>query len=157
VTKYILATDNSLPTNIKYVRQYRGNKTVYDMEMPSKFEARAVRDAFSLFWRKNSGRRLPEELKGITISNVTTFATRVRVRLLKELCRRHQAANPHLSCFVTNYMPRPDLKIRNKKGPMVTLSYTKAVTSLSHHLTPEFLADLCRFARTNIPEDELTD
>jgi hypothetical protein len=125
--------------------------------MASAFEARAIRDAFSMFWRKNSGHRLPADLKGITISNVSTFATRVRVRLLKELCRRHQDANPHLSCFVTNYLPRPELKIRNKKGPMVTFSYSAAITRLSHHLTPEFLTELCKFARTNIPEDELAD
>jgi hypothetical protein len=125
--------------------------------MPSKAESRAIRDAFGMFWRKRNGRRLPDGLKGITIANCTTFPTRVRVRLLKELCRRHTAANPSVNCFVTNYFARPDLKLKDRKGPMVTLSYSKAVMKLSHHLTPEFLVELCEYARTAIPEDELVD
>lgn len=130
---------------------------MYDIETSNIFHARAIKDAFSLFWRRNSRRRLPEELKGITITNVTTFCTRIRVRLLKELCKLHQAANPHLSCFVTSYLPRPELKIRDKKEPMITFSYSDAITRLSHHLTPEFLTGLTRFARTNVPESELVD
>jgi hypothetical protein len=53
--------------------------------MPSKSESRAIQDGFGQFWRKKSGKKLPDALKGITIANSTTFPTRVRVRLLKEL------------------------------------------------------------------------
>jgi len=120
-------------------------------------DSQEIRDAFGLFWRKKSGKQMPAELKGISLSNVTTFPTRVRVRLLKEICRRHQAANPHLSCFVTNYLPRPELKIRDKKGPMLSLTYSEAVLQMSHHLTTEFLTELSKFARTNLPEVEVRD
>jgi hypothetical protein len=125
--------------------------------MSSQSEARAIREAFGMFWRKNSHRQRPEELKGLTITNARTFPTQVRVKLLKELCRRHQVANPNLSCFVTNYLARPELKIHDKKGHMVSLNYTQAVLKLSHHLTLKFLRGLCQFAMTNLPEDELTD
>jgi hypothetical protein len=150
--------DNTIAFKILYVRQYKGKKTVYDVELSTVIESRAIRDAFGMYWRRGSGRkRLPEELKGITISIATTFPTRVRVRLLKELCRKHLAANPELNCFVTNYSPRPELKIKDRKGPMVSLSYSQAVVQLSHHLTHEFLADLYHYARTNLPEDEILD
>jgi hypothetical protein len=157
VKKYIRLIDQSLTYSIVYVRQYRGSKTVYDVEMSSVSESRAIRDGFGQFWRKKSGKRLPDELKGITIANATTFDTRVRVRMLKELCRRHSAANPDLHCFVTNYYARPELKIKERKGPISSFTYTNAVIRLSHHLTPELLSELTAYAQTAIPLDEIND
>jgi len=95
---------------IKFVRQYKARKVIYDVEMYSAGASQAIRDAFGLFWRKKSGKRLPPDLKGISFTNATTFPTRVRLRLLKELCRRHQLSNPNLSCYVTSYLARPELK-----------------------------------------------
>jgi len=153
----IKAISPDLPTRIKYVRQYKARKVVYDVEMFNPSDSQEIRDAFGLFWRKRSGRRLPDELKGVSVSNVTTFPTRVRVRLLKEVSRRHQAANPHLSCFVTNYLPRPELKIRDRKGPILSMDYTETVQKMSHHLTLDFLTELCAFAKTNLPETEVAE
>ncbi len=120
-------------------------------------DSQAIRDAFGLFWRKKSGRRLPDGLKGVSLSNVTTFPTRVRVRLLKEICHLHQTANPSVSCFVTSYNPRPELKIRDRKGPLVSYTYTKAISKLSYHLTHDFLKELYHYARTNLPEEEVAE
>jgi hypothetical protein len=138
-----------------YIWQYRGKKAIYDVEMPSVSDSRAIRDAFGQFWQKRSGRRLPDSLKGVTIANCTTFPTRVRVRLLKELAHKHSLANPELSCFVMNYFPRPELKIRNKRVPMVTMSYSEASLRLSHHQTTEFLTELYQYARSALPDDEI--
>jgi hypothetical protein len=125
--------------------------------MTSISASQAIRDAFGLFWQKRSGRRLPEDLKGLSFTNVTTFSTRVRVRLLKEIGQKHQLANPNLSCFVTSYEPRPELKIRDRRGPLTSLNYIQAVQSLSHLLSPEFLSELTLFARTNLPETEVIE
>jgi hypothetical protein len=130
---------------------------IYDVEMYSAGASQAIRDAFGLFWRKKSGRRLPPELKGISFSNATTFPTRVRLRLLKEICRRHQLANPNLSCFLTSYLARPELKIRDRRGMITSLTYTKAVQQLPHHLTLNFLRELYQYARTNLPEREVIE
>jgi hypothetical protein len=157
VTAIIRLIDPTLPTAIKFVRQYKAKKVIYDVEMMSAADSQAIRDAYGLFWRKRSGRRLPDGLKGLSLSNATTFPTRVRVRLLKEICRLHQAANPTLSCFVTNYLPRPELKIRDRKGPMLSLTYTKAVLRMSYHLSLDFLKDLYNYAKTNLPEEEVTE
>jgi hypothetical protein len=118
-------------------------------------ESRAIRDAFGKFWRRKSGsgNRLSKELRGITVTNVSTFSTRDRVCLLKEVCKKHQAANPELSCFVTNYLARHELKILPRRGPMVTLSYSEVVTQMSQHLLKDFLVDLFKFAKTNLPEN----
>jgi hypothetical protein len=119
--------------------------------------SQAIRDAFGLFWRKKSGKRLPPELKGVSFTNATTFSTRVRLRLLKELCRRHQLSNPNLSCYVTNYLARPELKIRDRRGMVTSLTYTQAVQQLPQHFTLSFLRDLYQYARTNLPEKEIVE
>jgi hypothetical protein len=125
--------------------------------MESVSESRAIRDGFGQFWRKKSGRQLPSTLKGITIVNSTTFSTRVRVRLMKEIARRHTIANPELTCFVTNYFPRPELKVRSRRSPMVTLSYTDAVLKMPHHLSNEFLIDLYKYAKSVLPDEEIVE
>jgi hypothetical protein len=119
--------------------------------------SQAIRDAFGLFWRKKSGKRLPPDLKGISFTNATTFPTRVRLRLLKELCRRHQLSNPNLSCYVTSYLARPELKIRDRRGMVTSLTYVQAVQQLPHHFTLSFLRDLYQYARTNLPEKEVIE
>jgi hypothetical protein len=130
---------------------------IYDVEMTTPWGSQAIRDAYGLFWRKTSGRRLPPDLKGISFSNATTFPTRVRLRLLKELCRKHQLANPTLSCFVTSYLPRPELKIRDRRGMITSLTYTKAIQQLPQHLSLTFLQDLYKYAKTNLPEKEVLE
>jgi hypothetical protein len=121
------------------------------------YDSQAIRDAYGLFWRKKSGKRLPADLKGISFSNATTFPTRVRIRMFKELCRRHQLANPALSCYITSYLARPELKIRDRRGVVTSLSYTKAIQQLSQHLTLNFLQDLFKYARANLPESEVIE
>jgi hypothetical protein len=130
---------------------------IYDVEMMSASDSQSIRDAYGLFWRKRSGKRLPDGLRGLTLTNTTTFPTRVRVRLLKELCCLHQAANPTVSCFVTSYLPRPELKIRDRKGPLLSLTYTKAIQKLSYHHSLDFLKELYNYAKTNLPEEEVTE
>jgi hypothetical protein len=125
--------------------------------MRTPWASQDIREAYGLFWRKKSGRRLPPELKGISFSNATTFSTRVRLRLLKELCRKHQLANPNLSCFITSYLARPELKIRDRRGLITSLTYTKAIQQLPQHLSLPFLQDLYQYARTNLPEKEITE
>lgn len=144
--------DPNLPTAIKYVRQYKAKKVIYDIEMINISDSQAIPDAYGLFWQKKSGKRPPDGLRGLTLTNVTTFYTRVRVQLLKEVAQKHQAANPSISCFVTNYLPRPELKIRDRKGPLLSLTYTKTITQFSHYLKLDFLKDLYQYAHTNMPE-----
>jgi hypothetical protein len=125
--------------------------------MSRRSESRAIRDGFGQYWRKKSGKKLPEGLKGITIANSTTFPTRVRVRLLEELARIHSIANPELTCFVTNYYPRPELKIRSRRNPMVTFTYSEAIVRMPHHLSNEFLVELYEYACSVLPDEEIVE
>lgn len=141
-----------------HVRQFRGrNGAIYDAEMSSVASSHRIRTAFGAFYRRGSNGPPPAVAK-LTVTNSLTFASRVRVRILKEIAKKHLAANADtdLSVFVTNYLPRPVLKLKEKKGPLFTYSYCEAVQKFSHHLTPDFLQLTTKFANQHIPRDELT-
>jgi hypothetical protein len=65
-TALILKIDPALPTSIKSVRQYKARKVIYDVEMTTPYASQDIRNAYGLFWHKKSGKRLPNELKGIS-------------------------------------------------------------------------------------------
>jgi len=127
---------------------------VYDLELISTDLAKAVRAKYGTFWRKRNRPTMPGILEGISISNSLTFATRVRIAILKEIATRHRESNPGLQCFVTNYLPRPTLKLRDK-GMVKSFGYIEAVKRFGHHLSLSFLTSQTKFAKTNIPVDEL--
>jgi hypothetical protein len=52
-----------LSTNFVYIRQYKGKKPIYDVEMSRRSESRAIRDGFGQYWRKKSGKKLPRDLR----------------------------------------------------------------------------------------------
>jgi hypothetical protein len=157
VRKFVNMIDPALMTPIKFVRQYKTRKVVYDVEFHTVSSSQAIRDAYGSFWRQRSGRRLPDGLKGISFANATTFSTRVRVRLLKEVSRHHQALNPSVSCYVTNYLSRPELKVRERRGPLNSYTYSQTIQKFPQHLTLDFLRDLYLYAKTNLPEREVVE
>ncbi len=83
--KFVQLVNPALQVPVKFIRQYKARKVVYDVELETPFASQAIRDAYGLFWRQCSGQRLPEGLKGVSFANASTFSTRVRVRLLKEV------------------------------------------------------------------------
>jgi len=97
---------------------------------------------------------MPAVLEGVSITNSLTFASRIRVTIMKEMAKRHSEANPGLQCFVTNYLPRPTLKLRDK-GTIKSFTYVDAVKRFGHHLSNTFLGAQTRFAKTNMPVDKL--
>lgn len=138
------------------MRQFRGKRgAIYDVEMSSVASSNRIRNAYGMFFRRGS-RGPPPELAKISITNSLTYPSRVRVRVLKEIAKKHKAANPDLQVFVTNYLPRPALKLKEKKGPMLTFTYCEAVQKFSHHLGPEFLANTTKYANVFVPREELT-
>lgn len=109
-----------------------------------------------MFFRRGS-KGPPPELSKISITNSLTYPSRVRVRVMKEIAKKHKLANPDLQIFVTNYLPRPTLKLKEKKGPMLTFSYCEAVQKFSHHLSHEFLVDTTKYANVFVPREALTN
>lgn len=74
---------------------------------------------------------------------------------MKEMAKLHQASNPELGVFVTNYLPRPAFKVRHLGGRIESYSFVEAVRRFGHHLSRDFLVAETSYARTNIPLDHL--
>lgn len=138
-----------------HVRQFRGKRgAIYDVEMGSIASSNRIRNAYGAFYRRGS-QGPPPGLSKVSISNSLTYASRVRVRMLKEIAKKHRIANPDMQIFVTSYLPRPTLKMRDKKGPMSTFTFCEAVQRFSQHFTPEFLVATAKFANVHIPREDL--
>jgi len=138
------------------VRQFR-TKTAgvasYDVEMDSVASSARARSLFGGFFKgKTAGRKtvqLPADLTKISINIHHTFNTRIRVRLMKQMAISHQAANTDYKCFVTNYNPRPCLKVKYPNSTKVdSFQFVEAVRRFSHLLSAEFLKAETAYAKT---------
>ena len=144
------------------VRQYKTKAegiATYDVQMETKEMASLIRSTFGGYWKKavkgQTKAPLPPALNNISLTISHTFATRVRVRILRQISKLHQSANPELSVFVTNYLPRPTLKVRATSGKIDTFTYVSAVKRFSHHLSREFLIEETKFAKNSMSMDSL--
>jgi hypothetical protein len=58
---------------------------------------------------------------------------------------------------VTNYLARPELKVRERRGPLNSYTYSQAIQKFPQHLSLEFLRDLYLYAKTSLPEREVVE
>ena len=125
VIGYIRALGSSLSVDVRHVRQYKNRKSPadaptanYDVEMGSVEASERIRSAYGAFWKKprpgQAKAPIPAILSYISIGISHTFGTRMRVRIMKQMARRHQESNPELQVFVTSFLPRPTLKIKQQ-------------------------------------------
>jgi len=149
-------------TNIITVRQYKTKAegiATYDVQMETKEMATLIRGTFGGYWKKapkgQTKAPIPQQLNNISLTISHTFATRIRVRILRQIAKLHQSANPELSVFVTNYLPRPTLKVRAASGKIDTFNYVSAIKRFSHHLSRDFLVEEAKFAKNNMSMDSL--
>jgi len=136
------------------VRQFKSKATstaTYDVEMKSIEISAKAREAFGAFFKGRrsgqTGPALPAALTKISINISHTFATRVRVRILKQIAICHQAANPDYKVFVTNYLPRPCLKVKFPSGKVDPFTYVEAVRRFGHYLSKDFLRSESTYAK----------
>jgi len=138
------------------VRQFRTKKTTtatYNVRMRSKEDSDEIRSAFGVILKNKakSGKHAPPVptcLTGVTLAISHTFTTRIRVRVMREMARLHHEANPELSTYVTNYLPRPCLRVRHQSGKVDNHLYVDAVKRFSHYLSRDFLAQETTYAKS---------
>lgn len=153
----------TLPTNIVSIRQYKTRQQSqtanYDVLMANVEASERIRNAYGSFWKKPAPGKaripIPPILSNVSIAISHTFATRIRVKLMKEMAKHHQAANPEIGVFVTNFLPRPAFKIRHPGGRIDSYSFVDAIKRFGHHLSRDFLVAETAYAKTNIQLDHL--
>ena len=86
-------------------------ETRYHVQMGSLGDSKEIRDKFGAFFIGGGGDKRPKSLKKISISNLVTPATSVRVAIMKVLGDRYLASNAGSRAQVIKYESRPLLKL----------------------------------------------
>ena len=110
---------NSNRVRVDYSILYVGNPlrhrktggTVYNVRLNSVAASSRIRELFSGFFRGENPVSLPDSLRGISVRNKVTLATRIRLRILRELGNLYVEANPGSSFKARGFDPRPMLLI----------------------------------------------
>jgi hypothetical protein len=126
----------------------------YTAKLESVEASREVRRQFGQYFTGGKDSR-PTHLKDVSVSNVVTKATRVRIAVLKVLGKRYHEANPGSQVRVVGYESRPLLRLVPPTGVSdkrpKTFNYIEAVTKLSTTLVDDDLAEVAHKASGQFP------
>ena len=132
----------------------RGRTTglnVLNVKMDSVESSSRIRDLYSGFFRHNRPVQLPPSLKGVSVRNKVTHATRIRKTILERLGDNYKASNPGATVRVRGFEPRPVLTIIPGSGTASssssssrprTYSFIDAVTTFPATFSDEALAQI---------------
>ena len=84
---------------------------VLNVKMDSVESSKRIRELYSGFFRHHRPVQLPSSLKGVSVRNKVTHATRIRKAILEQLADNHKASNPGVIVRVRGFDPRPVLTI----------------------------------------------
>jgi len=87
----------------------------YSVRLDNVEASRSIRSRFSSFFKGGSDGR-PEALKDVSIRNVITKETRIRLSIMKMLGKNYQDSNSGAKFQVIGYEPRPTLKLIPPSG-----------------------------------------
>lgn len=119
--------------------RYKNAEVTYSVQMATVSDSSAIRRKFGSFFLTRP-HKLPENLKGISISNFVTPETRIRISILKLLARKYLESNPGSKVQVIGYRPRPMIKITPAASAtdrrVMTFNYVEAVKKLPCSFDP---------------------
>jgi len=128
----------------------------YSVRLDSVEASRSIRSRFSSFFKGGTDAR-PTELQSISISNVITRETRIRISLLKVFAKRYVDSNPGAKAQVIGYEPRPLLKLtppsdsNSRPARVQTFTFIEAVQKLPAAFTDEEVGKILRQASAQFP------
>ena len=134
------------------VRKRTTGGTVYNVRLNSVTASKTLRDLFSGFFRHENPVNLPPDLRGISLRNKVTIATRIRIEILRVLASNHMATNPGSFAKVHGFEPRPRLVIQPARGssdPPRTFHFIEAVTMLPTAFSDDGLAQIFKVIGTH--------
>jgi hypothetical protein len=124
----------------------------YTAKLDSVSTAQEVRRLFGGFFSGGTDSR-PTNLKKISISNVVTKETRVRIAILKLFGKKYHDSNPGSRVQVIGYQSRPLLRLIPPQGASDrrprTYNFIEAVSKLSKTLLDSDLATIATKASPN--------
>ena len=146
------------PMKINVVHNSTGpspNATVtYSVEMEKKDDARAIRSKFGSFFRNGKDSR-PAGLSNVSVQNLVTRETRIRISIMKLLASRYLKSNPSGRAQVIGYLPRPLLKLTpppdSKNKRVLTYNFIEAIQKLPTNFTREETQEITNRAAKSFP------
>lgn len=117
-------------------------------------DARMIRAKFSSFFSGGTDSR-PASLQDVSVRNVLTKETRIRISILKLLGQRYQDSNQGASYQVIGYESRPLLKLTPPKGTadrrIKSYNYIEAVQKLPVNFSDEELTPIVKQIGSKFP------
>ena len=129
-------------------------EVTYSVQMAKVEDARAVRQKFGSFFQGGKDSR-PPELARVSIQNLVTRETRIRISIMKLLAQRYLKSNPGAKTQVVGYLPRPILKItpppEAKSQRVRSFNFIEAVQKLPTNFTKEEVGSIAARAAQRFP------
>jgi len=138
---------------VRNVSSRSGSTSSYSVQLDSVQDSRLIRSKFGSFFARGVDNR-PAGLKDVSISNVVTRETRIRISLLKLFAKKYKDSNVGSKTLVVGYEPRPLLKLTpppDTDQRVKTLTFIDAVQTLPKTFSADDLAPIVRAAKASFP------
>ena len=151
VLTVLLGEERPIVVVVNKTSRRKDAETRYHVLMASLADSSEIRNTFGSFFL-GLGDKRPDALKHISIGNLVTPATSVRISILKILGQRYLASNTGSRVQVITYDPRPVLKLTppasSSDRRVKSFNYIEAIKELPTNFTKEELSTI----RKQIPE-----
>ena len=136
------------------IRYRTTGQTVYNARLNSVAVSQRIRDLYSGFFRKDRPIKLPDRLRGVSLKNKVTLATRIRIRIMQEIASNYQISNPGSIAAVRGFDSRPVLMINPPRGSSDrprSYTFVEAVTKLKVVFSDDNLVKIFQVVGTHFP------
>ena len=129
--------------------RHDGAEVTYNVQMSTVAESDSIRKKFGSFFVGAGGvERRPTELRSISIKNLVTPETRIRISLLKLIGQKYRDSNPRSKVQVIGYVPRPFIKITPSPSAsdrrVLSYTFVQAVKALPCQFSASELEPIVR-------------
>lgn len=147
VLTVLLGEERPIVVVVNKTSRQKDAETRYHVLMSSVKDSKEIRDTFGSFFI-GLGDKRPDALKHISIQNLVTPATSVRIAILKVLGQRYSSSNPGSRVQVIGYDPRPVLKLTPPASAtdrrVQTFSFIEAIKNLPTNFSTDELSTIAK-------------
>ena len=147
VISILLGTEKEIVVVMNKTGRGKEATTRYHVQMARLEDSKKIRDTFGSFFI-GGAKKKPESLSEVSVENLVTPATSVRISILKVLGKRYLSSNPGSRVQVIGYDPRPVIKLTPPDSAsdrrVKTFNYIEAIKNLPTNFSSEDLSVISR-------------
>ena len=147
VINAVLGSDRKIVVVVNKTARRKDAKSRYHVQLAQLQDSKDLRGKFGSYFLGGGDKR-PDSVKHVSIDNLVTPATSVRIAILKVLAKRYLEANPGARSQVISYEPRPLIKLTppasatDRRGK--TYNFIEAIKNLPTNFTKDDLEAISR-------------